>query len=322
MPRLRTIAAIALIAAIPLSSALAQGGFPNKPIRFVVGAAPGGANDIMARTVAAGMNLGQPVVVENQAGAAATISAATVAKAPPDGHTLLLVSQSVLTVSPILNKVTTFDGMRDFTGVALFGSAPLILVVHPSNPANSVQDIVAMAKAKPGELSFGSGGVGTTPFMAGTLLGLMTGTKYTSIPFKGEQPSMTEIMGGRLTMMFGNAAAALPHMKSGRLKGLAITSPARAAIAPEMRTVSESGVPGFEIATWLGMAAPAATPPAVVAQLNKEVQRVLQQADVRERLHGMGFTLSTFSADEFTRFIRAEHQKWSKVIRDADIKAE
>jgi tripartite-type tricarboxylate transporter receptor subunit TctC len=212
--------------------------------------------------------------------------------------------------------------MRDFTGVALFGSAPLILVVHPSNPANSVQDIVAMAKAKPGVLNFGSGGIGTTPFMAGTLLGLMTGTKYTSVPFKGEQPSMTEIMGGRLTMMFGNAAAALPHIKNGRLKGLAITSPTRSAIAPEMRTVSESGVPGFEIATWLGMAAPAATPPAVVVRLNAEVQRVLQQADVRERLHGMGFTLSGFSPDEFTHFIHEEHQKWSKVIRDADIRAE
>ena len=319
--RLIPIASVALLTAIS-PAALAQGSFPTKPVRFIVGAAPGGANDIMARTVAGAMTLEHPVVVENQAGAAATISAATVAKAPPDGHTLLLVSQSVLTVSPILNKVTTFEPMKDFTGVALFGSAPLILVVNPANPARSVQDIVAMAKAKPGELSFGSGGVGTTPFMAGTLLGLMTGTKYISIPFKGEQPSMTEIMGGRLTMMFGNAAAALPHIKSGRLKGLAITSPTRATIAPDLPTVAESGVPGFEIATWLGMAAPAATPPATIARLNAEVRRVLEQPGVRERLHGMGFTLSSLSAEEFTRFIRAEHQKWSKVIKDADIKAE
>jgi tripartite-type tricarboxylate transporter receptor subunit TctC len=309
--------ALAMIAA----TAAAQS-FPSKPIRFIVGAAPGGANDIMARTIAGAMNLGQPVVVENQAGAAATISAGTVAKSAPDGHTLLLVSQSVLTVSPILNKITTYDSMKDFTGVALFGSAPLVLVVHPSNPANSVQDIVAMAKAKPGELSFGSGGIGTTPFMAGTLLGLMTGTKYISVPFKGEQPSMNEIMGGRLTMMFGNAAAALPHVKNGRLKSLAITSPARVSIAPDLPTVAESGVPGFEIATWLGMAAPSATPPAIVARLNAEVLRVLRQPDVQQRLHAMGFTLSSFSAEEFTRFIRAEHEKWSKVIRDADIKAE
>lgn len=319
--RLRTIAAAALVAAIPLSAA-GQGNYPAKPIRFIVGAAPGGANDIMARTMAAGMNLGQPVVVENQAGAAATISAATVAKAPADGYTLLLVSQSVLTVAPILNKITTFDSMKDFTGVALFGSAPLILVVHPANPANSMQDIVAMAKAKPGELTFGSGGIGTTPFMAGTLLGLMTGTKYTSVPFKGEQPSMTEIMGNRLTMMFGNAAAALPHMKNGRLKGLAITSPTRVSIAPDMPTVAESGIPGFEIATWLGMVAPAGTPPAVVSRLNAEVRQVLQKADVKERLHGMGFTLSSYSPEEFTTFIRAEHQKWSKVIQDANIRAD
>jgi tripartite-type tricarboxylate transporter receptor subunit TctC len=312
---------VGLVLAMAAASAAAQS-FPSKPIRFIVGAAPGGANDIMARTIAGAMNLGQPVIVENQAGAAATISAGTVAKSAPDGHTLLLVSQSVLTVSPILNKITTYDSMKDFTGVALFGSAPLVLVVHPSNPANSVQDIVAMAKAKPGELSFGSGGIGTTPFMAGTLLGLMTGTKYISVPFKGEQPSMNEIMGGRLTMMFGNAAAALPHVKNGRLKSLAITSPARVSIAPDLPTVAESGVPGFEIATWLGMAAPSATPPAIVARLNAEVLRVLQQPDVQQRLHAMGFTLSSFSAEEFTRFIRAEHEKWSKVIRDADIKAD
>jgi tripartite-type tricarboxylate transporter receptor subunit TctC len=311
---------VGLVLAMATAAAAAQS-FPSKPIRFIVGAAPGGANDIMARTISGAMNLGQPVIVENQAGAAATISAGTVAKSAPDGHTLLLVSQSVLTVSPILNKVTTYE-MKDFTGVALFGSAPLVLVVHPANPANSVQDIVAMAKAKPGELSFGSGGIGTTPFMAGTLLGLMTGTKYISVPFKGEQPSMTEIMGGRLTMMFGNAAAALPHVKNGRLKSLAITSPARVSIAPDLPTVAESGIPGFEIATWLGMAAPAATPPAVVARLNAEVLRVLQQPDVQQRLHAMGFTLSSFSAEEFTRFIRAEHEKWSKVIRDADIKAD
>jgi tripartite-type tricarboxylate transporter receptor subunit TctC len=311
---------VGLMLAMAAAAAAAQS-FPSKPIRFIVGAAPGGANDIMARTISGAMNLGQPVIVENQAGAAATISAGTVAKSAPDGHTLLLVSQSVLTVSPILNKVTTYE-MKDFTGVALFGSAPLVLVVHPANPANSVQDIVAMAKAKPGELSFGSGGIGTTPFMAGTLLGLMTGTKYISVPFKGEQPSMTEIMGGRLTMMFGNAAAALPHVKNGRLKSLAITSPARVSIAPDLPTVAESGIPGFEIATWLGMAAPAATPPAVVARLNAEVLRVLQQPDVQQRLHAMGFTLSSFSAEEFTRFIRAEHEKWSKVIRDADIKAD
>jgi tripartite-type tricarboxylate transporter receptor subunit TctC len=312
---------VGLVLAMATATAAAQS-FPSKPIRFIVGAAPGGANDIMARTIAGAMNLGQPVVVENQAGAAATISAGTVAKSAPDGHTLLLVSQSVLTVAPILNKITTYDSMKDFTGVALFGSAPLVLVVHPSSPANSVQDIVAMARAKPGELSFGSGGIGTTPFMAGTLLSLMTGTKYISVPFKGEQPSMNEIMGGRLTMMFGNAAAALPHVKNGRLKSLAITSPARVSIAPDLPTVAESGVPGFEIATWLGMVAPSATPPAIVARLNAEVLRVLKQPDVQQRLHAMGFTLSSFSAEEFTRFIRAEHEKWSKVIRDADIKAD
>jgi len=322
MPRsLKNLVLAALVAAAPLV-AHAQGGFPSKPIRFLVGSAPGGANDIMARTVAQSMNLGNPVVVENRAGAAATIAAETVAKAPPDGYTLLLVSQSVLTVSPILNGVTSFDPMKDFTGVALFGSAPLILVVHPANPAKSLKDIIAAAKAKPGDTSFGSGGIGTTPFMAGTLLGMMTGIKLTSVPFRGEQPPLIEIMAGRLTMMFANAAAALPYIKDGRLRGIAITSPSRAAIAPQLPTVAESGVAGFEIATWLGMVAPSATPPAIVARLNAEVVRVLQQPDVKAQLQALGFTLSSNTPEEFTKFIHAEHQKWSKVIRDTGIKAE
>ena len=310
----------AFLFALAAGTAVAQS-FPSRPIRFVVGAPPGGANDVVSRIVAQGMNLGQPVLVENRPGASAMISAEIVAKAAPDGHTLLLVSQSVIAVSPVLNRITNFDPLKDFTGVALFGAAPLVLVVHPANKANSIQDIIALAKSKPGELNFGSGGVGTTPYMAGTLLSLMTGIKLTSVPFQGEQASMTEIMGGRLDMMFGNAAAALPHMKAGRLRGLAVTSAARVDIVPGMATVAEA-VPGFEIATWLGMVAPSATPPAVVARLNAEVLRVLDLPEARDKLHAQGFVLSRYSPEQFTQFMRDEHAKWGKVIRDAGIKAE
>jgi tripartite-type tricarboxylate transporter receptor subunit TctC len=312
-------AALLLLAA---SSACAQTAFPAKPIRFVVGAPPGGGNDVAARIVASKMNLGQPVVVENRPGAASMISAELVAKSPPDGHTLLLVSQSVLTVSPILNRITSFDSTRDFAPVALMGSAPLVLVVGQNVPARSVKELVALAKAEPGKLDFGSGGIGTTPFMAANLLMLMTNTKMTSVPFQGEQAAMTEIIGGRIPLMFANAAAAIPHVKAGRLRGLAVTSSTRTNFAPDLPTVSEAGVPGFEIATWLGIVVPAATPKEVVARLNAEVLRSLETPDVREKLLGQGFTPARDSPEQFGKFIQSEHAKWSRVIKDANIKGE
>ena len=312
----------ALLLALAATGASAQTTFPTKPIRFIVGAPPGGGNDVAARIVASRMNLGQPVVVENRPGAASMISAELVAKSPPDGHTLLLVSQSVLTVSPILNRITSFDSTRDFAPVALMGSAPLVLVVGPGVQANSVKELVALAKAKPGVLDFGSGGIGTTPFMAANLLMLMTGTKLTSVPFQGEQAAMTEIIGGRIPLMFGNAAAAMPHVRANRLRGLAVTSSARTSFAPELPTMSEAGIPGFEIATWLGLVAPSGTPKDVVAKLNAEVLRSLDSPEVKDKLTAQGFAPAHDSPEQFGRFIQSEHVKWSRVIKDANIKGE
>ncbi|MES2510203.1 MAG: tripartite tricarboxylate transporter substrate binding protein [Pseudomonadota bacterium] len=295
---------------------------PNRPVRLLVGAPPGGGNDQVARIVAQHMNLGQPVVIENRAGAASMIAADMAAKAPPDGSTLLLVSQSILTVSPILQKITAFDPQKDFTAVALIGSAPLVLVAGPSLKANSVKELIDLAKAKPGEIDFGSGGVGTTPYMAATLFGLMSNVSLNSIPYPGEQAAMLDIIGGRVPMMFGNAAAALPHVKSGKLRGLAITSPTRLSIAPDLPTVAESGVRGFEIGTWLGLVAPTGTPPATVNRIHAEVQRVLQLPDVQEKLQAQGFTTSRLTPAQFSEYIKSEHTKWSKVIKDANIKGE
>lgn len=295
---------------------------PNRPVRLLVGAPPGGGNDQVARIVAQHMNLGQPVIIENRAGAASMIAADIVAKAPADGSTLLLVSQSVLTVSPILQKVTAFDPQKDFTAVALIGSAPLVLVGGPGLRANSVKELIELAKAKPGEIDFGSGGVGTSPYMAAKLFGLLTGASLNSIPYPGEQAAMLDIIGGRVPMMFGNAASAIPHIKSGKLRGLAVTSSSRMAIAPELPTVAESGVPGFEIGTWLGFVAPAGTPAPLVARIHAEVQRVLQLADVKEKLQAQGFTTSKLTPAQFSDYIKAEHMKWSKVIKDANIKGE
>ena len=317
---------IALIAAICCATVSlathAQAPFPARPVRLVVGAPPGGAPDTVARIVAQHMNLGQPVVVENRNGAASMIAAETVARSAPDGTTLLLASQTVIAVSPIINKIKSFDPQKDFTGIALIGNAPLVLVAGTALQANTVPEIIAYAKSKPGVLDYGNGGVGTSPYMAGALFSVMTGARITSIPFPGEQASMTEIMAGRLPMMFANAAAAMPHVRAGRLRGIAVTSATRVDVAPGLPTVAESGVPGFEIGTWLGIIAPSATPAAVVEKINAEVRRVLTLPEVREKLAAQGFVLADTSAEQFNQFIQSEYAKWNKLIKDANIKAD
>jgi tripartite-type tricarboxylate transporter receptor subunit TctC len=317
---------VALAAASTLAqlgvSAHAQAAFPSKPIRLIVGSPPGGAPDIVARIVAQGMNLGQPVIVENRSGAASMIAAEAVARAAPDGTTLLIGSQTVMAVAPIINKVKSFDPQKDFTGVALIGNAPLVLVAGSALPANTVSELVALARAKPGVVDYGNGGVGTSPYMAGAMFNVMTGTKLTSIPYPGEQAAMTEIMAGRLPMMFANAAAAMPHVKSGRLRGIAVTSATRVDVAAGLPTVAESGIPGFEIGTWLGIMAPAGTPANVVEKINAEVRRVIAEPAVKEKLQAQGFVLVDESPDQFNLYLKSEYAKWSKLIKDADIKAE
>ena len=316
-------ALIGFLLALAAFSASAQAPFPSKPIRIIVGAPPGGANDTIARIVAQRMDgLGQPVIVENRTGAAQMIAAEMVAKAPPDGHTLLIASQTILAVVPIINKVTTFDPLKDFAAVTLIGSTPLVLVVSPALPANTVRELIALAKARPGELNFGSGGVGTTPHMAGELFAMMAGVKLQNISYKGEQPALTDMLGGQLPMMFSNVSAAMPHVKSGKLRGLAVTSAARIDGAPGLPTVAEAGLPGYETATWLGIVAPAATSREVVAKINAEIQRVMALPEVREKLIAQGLTLSGGTPEQFGAYIRSEHAKWGNLIKDAGIKAE
>lgn len=316
-------ALIGFLLAFAAFSASAQAPFPSKPIRIIVGAPPGGANDTIARIVAQRMDgLGQPVIVENRTGAAQMIAAEMVAKAPPDGHTLLIASQTILAVVPIINKVTTFDPLKDFAAVTLIGSTPLVLVVSTSLPANTVRELIALAKARPGELNFGSGGVGTTPHMAGELFAMMAGVKLQNISYKGEQPALTDMLGGQLPMMFSNVSAAMPHVKSGKLRGLAVTSAARIDGAPGLPTVAEAGLPGYETATWLGIVAPAATSREVVAKINAEIQRVMALPEVKEKLIAQGLTLSGGTPEQFGAYIRSEHAKWGNLIKDAGIKAE
>ncbi len=312
-----------LLFTLAACAAIAQSSFPSKPIRIIVGTPPGGANDTVARILASRMDgLGQTVIVENRPGAAQMIAAEMVAKAPADGTTLLIASQTILAVVPIINKVTSFDPLKDFAAVALVGSTPLVLVVNPAVPANSVKELIAIGKARPGELNFGSGGVGTTPHMAGELFAMMSGIKMTNISYKGEQPALTDMLGGQLPMMFSNVAAAMQHVKSGKLRGLAVTSAARIDAAPGLPTVAEAGLPGYETETWLGLIAPSATPRDIVARINAEVLRVMALPDVRDKLLAQGLTLSRSTPDQFAAHIRSEHAKWSKLIKEAGIKAE
>lgn len=312
-----------LLCTLAACAAIAQSSFPSKPIRIIVGTPPGGANDTVARILASRMDgLGQTVIVENRPGASQMIAAEMVAKAPADGTMLLIASQTILAVVPIINKVTSFDPLKDFAAVALVGSTPLVLVVNPAVPANSVKELIAIGKARPGELNFGSGGVGTTPHMAGELFAMMSGIKMTNISYKGEQPALTDMLGGQLPMMFSNVAAAMQHVKSGKLRGLAVTSAARIDAAPGLPTVAEAGLPGYETETWLGLIAPSATPRDIVARINAEVLRVMALPDVRDKLLAQGLTLSRSTPDQFAAHIRSEHAKWSKLIKEAGIKAE
>lgn len=312
-----------LLLTLAACAAIAQSSFPSKPIRIIVGTPPGGANDTVARILASRMDgLGQTVIVENRPGASQMIAAEMVAKAPADGTMLLIASQTILAVVPIINKVTSFDPLKDFAAVALVGSTPLVLVVNPAVPANSVKELIAIGKARPGELNFGSGGVGTTPHMAGELFAMMSGIKMTNISYKGEQPALTDMLGGQLPMMFSNVAAAMQHVKSGKLRGLAVTSAARIDAAPGLPTVAEAGLPGYETETWLGLIAPSATPRDIVARINAEVLRVMALPDVRDKLLAQGLTLSRSTPDQFAAHIRSEHAKWSKLIKEAGIKAE
>jgi tripartite-type tricarboxylate transporter receptor subunit TctC len=325
----RSVAAACLLGgfatagALTSTRAVAQAvSYPTKPIKLVVGAPPGGGPDNVARILSQRIDLGQSVVVENRTGASSTIAAEMVSRSAADGYTLFLASQTVLAVAPLLSKTKSYNPQKDFTGVAFIGTAPMVLVAGPALRANTVPEIIALAKSMPGGLDYGNGGLGTTPYMSGALFSVMTGAKLNSIPYPGEQAAMTDIIGGRVPLMFANASAAMPHVLAGRLRGIAVTSSSRVSVAQGLPTVAESGVPGFETGTWLGIIAPAGTPAEVVEKLNTEVRRVLALPDVREKLHGQGFVLEDHTSAAFNQHIRSEQSKWSKVIQDSGIKAE
>jgi len=304
------------------SLALAQP-YPSKPIRLVIGFAAGGPSDVAARTIAQKLTekWGQQVIVDIRPGAGGNIATEIVAKAPPDGYTLLEPAFAHA-VNPSLYSKLPFDAVKDFAPILLFASIANVLVVHPSIPAQSVKELVALAKAHPGQLICGSAGNGTASHLALELLNLMGGVKITHVPYKGLAPAHTELMGGQLSMMFDGLVTGLPSVKAGRLRALAVTTLKRWQGAPDIPTMSEAGLAGFEVNSWYGLLAPAGTPREIIMKLNTEVARALREPDARERLYSIGAEPMDNTPEEFQAYINAEMAKWAKVVKTAGIRAD
>jgi tripartite-type tricarboxylate transporter receptor subunit TctC len=315
---------LALVAgALATVSTLASAqSYPDKPIRLVVGFPPGGINDIVARIVGQKVSegLGQPVVIDNRAGAGGTIGADIVAKAKPDGYTLLLGSVSNIAMAPSQYKSLPYDATKDFAPVALVAASPNILVVHPDFPVHSVKELIALAKEKPGTINYASAGNGTSNHLTVELLKVMAGIELVHVPYRGDAPATADVLAGQVPMIFPTLPVALPHIKAGKLRAVAVSSPKRSTLVPEVPTVAESGgLPDFAVSVWVGILAPAGTPKELVARLNGDIRKALDAADVRARLADQGTEPAGGTPEEFSEYILAETAKWSKVAKAANI---
>jgi len=323
MPTLfRLLCLCAALAAAAASAAAQQ--YPVRPVRFVLGFAPGGASDTMARAIGTQLSqgLGQPVVIDNRAGAGGNIAAEIVARSAPDGYTMLLGNNGILAVNVSLYPKLAFDPVKDFAPVVLVASQPNVLVVHPGVAAKSVKELVALAKAKPGQLNYASPGPGTTGHLAGELFKRMAGVEYTLIPFKGGGPAALAMLSGETQFTFATALSVQGHIKSGKLRALAVTTAARSASFPELPTVAESGVPGFDAITWHGVVVPARTPQAVIARLNREFNKLLQAPDMRAKLLALGSEVIGGEPKQLTDYMKVEIPRWAKVIKESGARAE
>ena len=315
-----TMLALAAPAAQPADPLTSSGqAYPARPVRLVLGFPPGGASDTMARVVGTRLseNLGQPVVIDNRPGAGGNIAAEIVARSAPDGYTLLLGNNAILAVNVSLYSKIAFDPVKDFAPVVLVASQPNILAVHPSVPANSVKELVALAKSKPGRLNYASPGVGTTGHLAAELFKRMAGVDMVIVPFKGGGPAVVAVLTGECQFIFATSLSVQPHIKSGKVKALAVTTAKRSVSFPELPTVAEAGVPGFDAIAWHGVVAPARTPQKVIARLNGDFNKVLQMPDMRERLTTLGAEIIGGAPKELTEYMRVEIPRWAKVIKES-----
>jgi tripartite-type tricarboxylate transporter receptor subunit TctC len=322
MQNLRKLFVVALTAVTAMTVTAASAAYPEKPIRIIVPFSAGGATDMLARMLGQKLqeSWGQPVVVENRAGAGGNIGADAVAKAAPDGYTLLLVAAGFMAVNPHVYSNLTYDSVRDFAPITNLVTAPLLLVTHPSVPVKTFQEYVKLVQSQPGKFIVGNGGVGTAQHLGGEYLDMVAKMKSLHVPYKGSAPATTDLLGGQVQAMLDNMVTLIPHVKSGKLRALAVTSKERVAILPDVPTVSESGLPGFETGTWYGIVAPAGTPKDIVNKLQKESVRVIALPELRDRLLQQGLQPVGDSPEEFARFIVAEREKAGRIVKAANIK--
>ncbi len=317
--RMAVIAVVAALAA-PFSLDAAAQDWPSKPVKFIVPFAAGGVTDVVVRAIAPklGDALGQPIVVENRGGAGGTLGTSLAAQAAPDGYTFVTPAASHATTPGLYSKLP-FDPVGDFIAVTQFVTVPYILVVNPEFPVANVSDFIALARAKPGTLTYGSAGSGSSNHLAGALFGMMANIDIVHSPYKGSAPALTDLMGGHIAFMFDPLNTSVPHLRTGKLKALGVGTAKRASAVPDVPTIAESGLEGFEAATWIGLLAPAGTPSAIVDRMNREVLKVLQLPEVRERLSAQGAEPVGSSPAEFDAFMKSEISKWGDVIRKAKV---
>jgi tripartite-type tricarboxylate transporter receptor subunit TctC len=321
----RLKAALAAVAALSIASgtALAQAAYPSKPVHLLVPFPPGGAVDIVARTLSDELSKrwGQSIVVENRPGAGGTIAEAVAAKAKPDGYTIILVA-SGHAITSFLYPDLPYDPLRDFTPLSLVGSSPNMMLVREDSPLRSIADVLAAARDKPGQLSYGYAGNGTSPHLAGELLKYMTKVAITPVPYKGGAPVLNDLLGGHIPLSFNNIPESIGFVQAGKLRPLGVTTAKRSAVLPDVPTIAESGLPGYDTGVWWGFLAPAGLPAAIKARLAKDCAEAVQVAAVRDRLLKIGAEPIGGSAEEFDRLIRSDHEKWGPVIKAAGIKGD
>jgi tripartite-type tricarboxylate transporter receptor subunit TctC len=317
-----TVTFLSLIATAMPSQAQA---WPNRAVRIIVPYPPGGIGDTVTRAIAQGLSeqFGQPFVIDNKPGASQKIGAEMVAKSPADGYTLFLGSVTSLAINVNSQKKMSYDPVRDFSPVSMAFFSPLYLVVNPSVPANSVNELISLSKAQPGKLSFASIGQGGSIHLAGELFRSMAGLEMMHVPYKGSAPALTDVIGGQVNLMFDAGVSALPQVRAGKLRALAVTSSKRSSSAPDLPTVAEAGnLPGYEATIWFGFVAPVGTPQEIVNRLSQEISKVMRQPGLRERFAPQGVELASSNPAEFAEFIKAEIPKWGKVLRDANVAPE
>lgn len=315
---MKTLATLLLCLASATAHAQA---WPSKPIRMVVPYPPGGPTDVMGRIVALELSkaTGQPVVVDNKPGASGQIGAQDVARAAGDGYTLL-ANASIHVINPHVLSKPLFDPLKEFAPVALAGTVPLVFVVPPNLPVRTPQEFVAWAKKNPGKVNFASSSTASAPHLAGEYLKQLTGVDMQHVPYKGSAPALADVAGGQVQMMLDPLPSAMPFIKGGKLRAIALSAPARVSAMPDLPTMAESGFPGFDLGSWYGIWAPASTPRELVARINAEIVKAMRPAEVKERVQGLGAEPGALSADEFNAFSRSEFERWGKIVRAAGVK--